>query len=140
EPLLKDGVFVNGSGETLPAFTSVPDGPVVLRLENPTETEIKTDKLKAAFARAGVEVEVEYDPEIAGSGEVRTEEGSNRATVVLNPDRLAKDTVHHEFGHLLVDMLGVEHPTVKKAIEVLKGTELARKVISLYPELSGEDL
>ena len=95
--------------------------------------------LQKAFLAAGVTVRVEIDPELTSKGRVVT--NPDGTTVVkLNPNNLSEDTHIHEFSHILVDLLGVDHPTVREAIAQLKGTTLEAKVKEKYPHLSGEKL
>ena len=61
-------------------------------------------------------------------------------TVTINPNKVKEDTVYEEFGHIYIDMLGVNNPIVAKAIDELKGTPLFAQVQEQYPELKGERL
>ena len=100
--------------------------------------ESKVVQLKEAFAKAGVVVDVIYDTEIDNLGEVRP--GETNPVVVLNPNKVKDDTAYHEFGHIYIDMLGVNDPVVAAAIAQLRDTNLYRKVQEMYPELTGERL
>ena len=60
--------------------------------------EQKIERLKAAFAEAGVDVVVqlgELAPGVKGQVEGKI--------VTLDPNQMTDDTVYHEFGHILVD-------------------------------------
>ena len=97
--------------------------------------EQKVERLKAAFAAAGVDVVVEMGELPPGvKGQV---EGN---IVTLDPNQMTEDTVYHEFGHILVDML--PEAEVKKYIQqvVKANPALARAVKARYPELEGVQL
>ena len=106
--------------------------------EDRDRLEAKVVHLKEAFAKAGVIVDVEYDTELDSLGEVRP--GEVNPIVVLNPDRVKEDTAYHEFGHIYIDMLGVQDPVVAKAIAELKESPLYERIAQNYPELTGERL
>ena len=106
--------------------------------EDRDRLEAKVVHLKEAFAKAGVIVDVEYDTELESLGEVRP--GEVNPIVILNPDRVKEDTAYHEFGHIYIDMLGVNDPVVAKAIAELKASPLYDRVAQNYPELTGERL
>jgi hypothetical protein len=95
------------------------------------------NRLKNSFAAAGVTVEVVFDSGIDNIGQVDpTIEGN--PTIRINPNKVRKDTTFHEFGHIYIDLLGVNHPVVKAAIEQLKDTDLYKRVQENYPELYGD--
>ena len=94
--------------------------------------------LKEAFSKVGITVDVEFDTELNVIGEVRPTEGN--PLVVINPNKVRKDTAYHEFGHIYIDMLGINDPVVAKAIEQLRNTPLYKQVQETYPELTGERL
>ena len=66
--------------------------------------------------------------------------GARKATIKLNEDYLLDDTVYHEFGHIYIDLLGMNNPLIKEALKQLQGSELALSVIDAYPNLSGDRL
>ena len=106
--------------------------------EDQDRLESKVVHLKEAFAKAGITVDVEYDTELPVLGEVRP--GEVNPIVVLNPNLVKEDTAYHEFGHIYIDMLGINDPVVAAAIAQLKDTHLYKQVQEMYPELTGERL
>jgi len=56
----------------------------------------------------------------------------------INPEMVAKDSLGHEFGHILIDLVGgMSNPLIKNGREQLRGTKFESDVIALYPELVG---
>ena len=109
-----------------------------------------TNHLKNSFAKAGVLVNVIFDSSIDNIGQVQVEADevafeddgtpvqTGTPTIRINPEKVRKDTTYHEFGHIYIDLLGINDPLVSKAIAELKGTDLYRQVQEAYPELYGE--
>jgi len=95
--------------------------------------------LQKAFLAAGVTVKVQINPELTSKGRVTTAPDGS-AVVELNPNKLSEDTHIHEFSHILIDLLGVDHPVVQQAIQQLRGTNLEAKVKEKYPHLTGDKL
>ena len=106
--------------------------------EDQDRLESKVVHLKEAFAKAGITVDVEYDTELPVLGEVRS--GEVNPIVVLNPNLVKEDTAYHEFGHIYIDMLGINDPVVAAAIAQLRDTHLYKQVQEMYPELTGDRL
>ena len=106
--------------------------------EDQDRLESKVVHLKEAFAKAGITVDVEYDTELPVLGEVRP--GEVNPIVVLNPNLVKEDTAYHEFGHIYIDMLGINDPVVAAAIAQLKDTHLYKQVQEKYSELTGDRL
>ena len=102
--------------------------------------EQKVTHLKEAFAAAMIEVEVIYDEDLAVLGQVDSKIPGEPVVIRINPNLVREDTVYHEFGHIYVDMLGVNNPVIAQAIEELRGTPLYEEVKALYPDLKGERL
>ena len=110
-----------------------------LNKEEIDRVEGKVVHLQDSFASVGVMVEVEYDTEIPSIAQVeRKEDGA--PIIKVNPNLAKEDTVYHEFGHIYVDLLGVNHPLVQSGIAQLKDTDLYKQVEEKYPELTGERL
>lgn len=96
-------------------------------------------KLQAVFNAVGMPVKVIVDPKLEEKGEV-VKDANGQVTIKINPLRMTEDTHIHEFSHILIELLGENHPVVKRAIEELKDTQLYDLVQAKYPELSGTRL
>jgi hypothetical protein len=95
------------------------------------------ERLKLAFLNAGINVSVELDADIPVKGRaISMEDGTKK--IVLNPLKITEDTLSHEFGHFLVEMLDGD-PILERAFNELKDTNLAKEVKEKYPEYSDED-
>jgi hypothetical protein len=108
--------------------------------EEEQATQKKVTHLQNAFAKAGIQVETVMDETLEVLGQVDAKVAGEPVTVRLNAEGIKEDTVYHEFGHIYIDMLGVENPVVARAIAELRGTDLYSQVQQKYPELSGERL
>ena len=100
--------------------------------EKPAGAQAKIKKLTEAFAAAGIEVRVVQGELPAGvKGQVQGN------VITIDPNQITEDTVYHEFGHILVDMLP-EDEVRKYVQQVVKADPLlARTVKAEYPELEG---
>tara|TARA_R110000824_G_scaffold84210_1_gene210200 strand:- start:2236 stop:6678 length:4443 start_codon:yes stop_codon:yes gene_type:complete len=114
---------------------------IVGQNEERSVTENKADRLKANFAKVGVNVEIEFTDELADnvSGDV-VGDGTRKAKIRLNENYLLDDTVYHEFGHVFVDLLGLDNVLVRQALKELKGSTIEKTVTEAYPDLSGARL
>lgn len=109
--------------------------------ENATTPKTAVEQIKfltQSFKAAGIDVTIKFDTELPEKGKVVSENG--KVTVFLNPVTMTEDTHIHEFAHILVELLGIDHPAVKSAIAELKDTVLYNDVKEAYPELSEEAL
>ena len=97
-----------------------------------------SNELKNSFAKAGVTIDVIFDTSIDNIGQVDPAELGMNPTIRINPEKVRKDTTYHEFGHIYIDLLGVNHPIVAQAIAELRDTDLYYQVREAYPELYGE--
>ena len=109
-------------------------------------------ELQESFAKAGITVNVIFDTSIDNIGQVQLESDevafeddgrpvqTGTPTIRINPNKVKKDTTYHEFGHIYIDLLGVNDPVVAQAIAELKNTDLYKQVEQAYPELYGEML
>jgi len=111
-----------------------------MKNENIKVAAKKIAKLRRVFGNAGVNINVEYDYTLEAKAQVEAAEEGKPVTIKVNPENLSEDTVYHEFGHVFIDLLGVENPTVSQAIQQLKDTELYKRVELEYPELEGDAL
>lgn len=61
-------------------------------------------------------------------------------TVRLNPDLITRDSIGHEFGHIIIDSIGgLSNPLVQKAREQLIGSPIELQVMEKYPDLIEKD-
>ena len=97
-----------------------------------------SNELKNSFAKAGVTIDVIFDTSIDNIGQVDPAELGMNPTIRINPEKVRKDTTYHEFGHIYIDLLGVNDPIVSQAIAELRDTDLYYQVREAYPELYGE--
>ena len=115
------------------------------KFSNLEEEELKnaykvSGHLIESFAKAGITVNVEFDSSIDNIGQVDSAIEGENPTIRINPEKVKKDTTYHEFGHIYIDLLGVDNPVVAKAILELQETPLYAQVEQAYPELLGEML
>lgn len=97
--------------------------------------------LTRIFMSHGLDVEIIPDRSLEENANV-TYIGNNKAIIKVNPDKVFKDTLPHEFSHLYIDLLGVNDPTIKKAIAQVKKNrpDLWQSIQAKYPELTEEEL
>jgi hypothetical protein len=103
----------------------------------PQKKQRVTQHLTDVFAKAGININVKYNPNLDANGEVAFD--GNTATITLNQKRVFDDTIPHEFGHIYIDLLGT-NPIVQEGINQLKDTPLWNAVKEAYPELNEEQL
>lgn len=136
EPAINEyNEFVSAAGETL--HVSEITGTV---LNSPSAEKFaeQLNTLTNVFERAGLNIEVTFDESFDNIGSVITVNGVTKLT--FNPRLIQSDSILHEFGHIYIDMLGMNHPVIKRGIEHVKGTPLWNKIANQYPELSGDKL
>jgi len=111
-------------------------------------------QMEQRFAELGITSHIIFDGDLDGSGELlgtgtekyrdlvsNGEIGDGDAVIIVNPRNLFKDTVHHEYAHIFIDMLGgMDNPRIKYAYSKIKNSALANEVREKYPELTGEEL
>jgi len=99
------------------------------------DAEAHGKRLKNIFLKNGVDVDIIYDENMDKNADV-TYLGNGKATIRINPNRVYKDTIPHEFSHLYIDMLGYEHPLVQQAIKQAKklNPELWETIQEKYPD------
>lgn len=78
----------------------------------------KAKKFKDMFEKHGITVNVIVDHTITGLGQVDPTAPGENPTIRINTIA-AEDTIPHEFAHIYLDLLGLDNPLVKKAIEEL---------------------
>ena len=132
EPILQNDTFINSKGQKEQVQIDTKDNPISLE-----HAASQIEELTALFEAQGLDIEVQLDSDIQDAGQVITVGG--KTTVRFNPREIRKDTIFHEFGHILIDMLGNER-VVAAGIENLKGSVLWAKIARLYPELDDNQL
>lgn len=104
EPKIIEGSFINSTG----------DKKKIKKIEPIQDTVLEqSEKLLSIFKDNNIDVEISLDDSIENS----YVEGTN---IVLNPNKLDKTTLPHEFSHIYVDLLGYKHPLIKKGIKEVK--------------------
>ena len=102
----------------------------------------KASKLKKMFADKGIEVNVIADADIYGLGQVDPTTPGQNPTIRVNPYIGREDTIPHEFAHIYLDLLGLEHPAVQEALKEIKGSSryswLEMYLPDYYPEYKGD--
>tara|TARA_R100000541_G_scaffold21346_1_gene31270 strand:+ start:6891 stop:10916 length:4026 start_codon:yes stop_codon:yes gene_type:complete len=109
-----------------------------------TKEDIEIFKNKVKILQDSMNVEVIMDDtvessRVLGKGDQRVKD-AGRPVILINPGKIFKTTAIHEFGHIFVDSLpgGLDNPRLKRALDMLMGTELEAEVRELYPELNEE--
>ena len=75
--------------------------------------------------------------DMTSSGRVIGQGVDGKPVVELNPLRLQKDTVIHEYAEIYVDMLGgIDNPQIKAGVRQLKGSKLEAEIDRLYYDKS----
>jgi len=105
-------------------------------LENTKDFVDKAEVLQSTFKEYDVELVPDKTMEEKGAIVIKE---NGKITIKYNPDKATKDTIIHEYGHLFIEILGMEHPLVQSGLKMLKGTAIENFVLKNYPELTGED-
>ena len=113
--------------------------------ENRTHDSMDTTERKIEQLKSALNAEVIVDSSIPDSGQLLPANHAltkyyGKPVILINPEKLFSDTVIHEFGHLYIDLLGIDNPLVQEALNMLKGTDFYKNIAEDYPELSEEDL
>ena len=96
--------------------------------------EEKKERLTEVFRKAGMPVEVIEDNTLAVNATVAPNAETDGVTIRVNRNRVRQDTLIHEFGHIYVEMLGVDNPIIQKGLEQVRNTELWKETQETYPE------
>jgi hypothetical protein len=121
-------------------------------IDNQRVADEKASIMEERFADIGISSKIIYDTTLEASGAligIATTEyetlvvkgiiSNGQAAIVVNPNKLYSDTVFHEYGHLLVDLLGGTNDNrINSIYNSLINTPLADEVREKYPELIGE--
>lgn len=92
------------------------------------EFEQQRLKLEKVFG-----ITVEFDDSIDGAGQAQ----GNK--VLVNPNKLFRDTLVHEVAHIFIDSMGgLENPMIQRGLAQLKGTALEGRIKQRYQDQSEE--
>jgi hypothetical protein len=107
----------------------------------PLESKVYQDftRLADIFEEYVPNLYLREDTELNASAEIGYDE-NNVPYIAFNPNRIAADSIFHEFGHLYVDLLGYTNPLIQAGIDQLRGTTLWNNIQRLYPDLNDEQL
>lgn len=102
----------------------------------------KARKFQTMFEKHGITVDVIVDHTISGLGQVDPTAPGENPTIRINTVA-AEDTIPHEFAHIYLDLLGLEHPSVRAALKELKTNTGRYKLLQMhmkeaYPDYNGD--
>lgn len=150
----KDNFKMNDEGDIIP---NVPDGyeKRVKNLDGVDNTTLadyvnKIESMQEVFNSKGIDTYVMLDGDLKNPGEVlgsnnpvrkslieSGEVNESTSVIVLNPNLAFDDVVHHEFGHIFIDVLGgMSNPIIANAFKQLENSTVYNEVKELYPELT----
>ncbi len=81
-------------------------------------------------------IKVIYDAKLKVAGKL----SADGKTISINPYYAGLDTPIHEGGHVLIDAMGYNNPTIQSAVKQLRNTDLYKETAKRYPELKAEML
>jgi hypothetical protein len=93
-------------------------------------------KVVDAIKKALPKIKVKYDENLGGAGKL----SADGKTITINPLYAGIDTPIHEAGHVLIDAMGYNDPTIQKATKQLEKSKLWKETKARYPELNTEML
>jgi hypothetical protein len=102
----------------------------------------KAEHLKQIFFQKGLDIEIIIDPTLEENANAEYL-GNGAGIIRVNPNKVFKDTLPHEFSHFYIELLGgVKNPLVKKAIAQAKKArpDIWKTIQQKYDYLSKEDL
>jgi len=107
---------------------------------SPMAKELSEDAIvKLAMMQRHFPSKVKYDKSLPEFANVETIDGL--PVVTINPDKMTKDTIIHEYGHVFFAALGgFSNPLLQQGIEQLNGSPIWEEVSKNYPGLSGAAL
>lgn len=84
-------------------------------------------------------VPLTFDESLEASGKIVYDK-NGKPSITVNPNYLTEDTLSHEYGHLLIDIIGLKNARIQAALQQLKDSSVEKEVKAAYPELSGDML
>lgn len=89
----------------------------------------KYERLREAFP---LEIKISFDAEL----DRRAAYDRENRTIMLNPLLLSSEAIGHEFGHILIDLLGgMSNPLVAKVRRLMDSQEVTQRIIDHYTPL-----
>lgn len=140
EPILDENNVFNGdnivvpyiyTGKALPRTSPIQLNRSFIHINGKYGIKLAS-KLQDTFSKYGVKVNVTIDDTLTESGNVESVNGI--IEIKINPNKLYKDTVFHEFAHIIIDMIN-DKDYVNFAINELRDTKLWRQVKSVTAEV-----
>ena len=102
----------------------------------------RANTFKKMFADKGIEVNVMVDNNISAFGQVDPTKPGEIPTIRIKYNAF-EDTIPHEFAHIYLDLLGLEHPAVQEALEEINSLGsrynwVVKHVNQHYPNYKGD--
>ncbi len=94
------------------------------------------EKVVAHIQKVLPKIKVVYDAKLKSAGKL----SADGKTISINPYYAGIDTPIHEGGHVLIDAMGYNNPTIQSAVKQLRDTDLYKETAKRYSELKGEML
>jgi len=93
----------------------------------------KMKYLNSIWAKHGVNVPFIEDRNISGHAEVEGKDG--KYVIKYNPTDIRKDSAFHEYGHVLLHLLGgLDNEFIRTGVEQLRGTKLWDDISAIYAD------
>ena len=92
----------------------------------------KANYINTVFTKYGLNIPVIEDRTITGHANISTDK-DGKFTIKFNPTDIRKDSLFHEWGHALIDIMGgLDNDFIKLGVEQLKGTKLWNDIHEVY--------
>lgn len=98
------------------------------------ETLDMFNRLQKRFKDLGIESSLEIDGDLEGAAKVLPD-----GTIKVNPRNIRADSIHHEFGHIILDLID-DVAFVKQGMEQSKTSPTYDKIKKLYSDYNEERL